>query len=274
MPEKARRGVRGWTSSVAKSAEPRDGSDRTARKKLGSFSSRRAIARRATDRDTRGSREDSSAVNARTQVVCCSWTRVEARLLDAREPSCGVSRRGSVRFCLSFPPSARAARGPVVATAREARGRVARLGEARGDGWPRGKASRRRHGRGVRHAERGVRGCGGERGGRRATRAETHPSQQDRRQDRRGAGEVRRHAPRPPRARARGGEDGRAAPRVLRGHGGGAGLGSETRRRRGVGSRARAGDVGGGVRRRDPRGGGRAVRGRAPHAPRGVRGRS
>ena len=177
MSEKARRRA-GWTSSMAKSAEPRDSSDRTARKKLGSFSSRRAdaIARRATDRDTRGSREDSSAVNARTRAACCSWTRVEARLLDAREPSGGVSRRGSVRFYLSFPPSARAARGPVVATAREARGRVARLGQARGGGRPRGKASRRRHGRGVRHAERGVRGCGGERGGRRATRAETHPS--------------------------------------------------------------------------------------------------
>ena len=59
-------------------------------------------------------------MNARTRAACCSGTRVEARLVDAREPSCGVSRRGSVRFYLSFPPPARAARGPVVATAREA----------------------------------------------------------------------------------------------------------------------------------------------------------
>ena len=134
-------GHRAWRK--APSPETRI-SDRTARRTWFIFSSRRAdaIARRATDRDT-PSREDSSAVNARAQAACCSWTRVEARLLDAREPSGGVSRRGSVRFYLSFPPSARAARGPVVATAREARGRVARLGQRAEAGGP---AGRRRDG--------------------------------------------------------------------------------------------------------------------------------
>ena len=127
---KASAWVGAWTMRWRRA--PRDG--RPGPKGTSSFSTGRidGIARRATGRDTRGSREDSSAVRTRTRVACCSWTRVEACSVDAREPSGGVSRRASVRFYLSFSPPARAARGPVVATAREARGRVARLGEARG----------------------------------------------------------------------------------------------------------------------------------------------
>ena len=135
-PEKASLGVRDGRSSRA-SGEKRETEPTDGRKETCFVLFPRdidGIARRTTGRDTRGSREDSSAVNARTRAACCSGTRVEARLVDAREPSCGVSRRGSVRFCLSFPPSARAARGPVSARLTEPCDASARLASGRDDG--------------------------------------------------------------------------------------------------------------------------------------------